>query len=76
MPPAVVTMTETLPAPAPAGTVTLSVPSSTTVGVAVLEPKLTELAVDRFMPVIVTVLPPASGPTVGEPETTIGPGRK
>ena len=65
MPPAVVTVTSTVPA-VPAGLVT-------TICVAVLPvnrcrrrvPKYTAVALARFVPVIVTVVPPAGRPDVG-----------
>ncbi|GAA4537416.1 hypothetical protein GCM10010309_28210 [Streptomyces violaceochromogenes] len=50
VPPAVVTLTETGPAAAPAGTVTLRELSEVTVGVAVTPPKSTLVAVDRPVP--------------------------
>lgn len=45
---------------------TVSWPSFTTVGVAVTPPKLTEVAVLRPVPLMVTVLPPAVTPVTGE----------
>ena len=74
VPPAVRTLTATAPGELPAGAVTDSVLSLTTVGVAELLPKLTEVAVDRLMPAIVTVLPPATEPAAGRQEVTLGPG--
>jgi hypothetical protein len=41
--------------------------------VAALVPKSTTLAPSRFVPVMVTVVPPATGPEVGLTETTAGP---
>lgn len=64
LPPAVVTVTPTGPAVTPAGTVTLSSVSETTVGVAVTPPKDTVFAVDIPTPLMVIVFPPTSGPDV------------
>ena len=41
--------------------------------VAAVEPKLTPVAPVKFVPVIVTWLPPAAGPEVGETAVTLGP---
>nr|WP_281880345.1 hypothetical protein [Nocardia sputorum] len=60
------TLTPTGPAAAPAGTVTVNVPSLTTVGVAELAPNATAVAVDRPVPVMVTVSPPAVTPKTGD----------
>ncbi len=62
VPPRVVTLTPTDPAAAPAGTVTVMRPSLTTVGVALLAPKFTAVAVDSPEPTMEMTLPPASGP--------------
>jgi hypothetical protein len=37
------------------------------------EPKLTALAAEKLVPLIVTVLPPFSGPEMGLMELTVGP---
>ena len=42
--------------------------------VAALAPNLTSLAPVRFVPVIVTVVPPAAGPLVGSTFVTVGAG--
>ena len=64
MPPAVVTVTFTVPA-VPAGSVTtICVAESLTI-VPAMPPKSTAVALARFVPVIVTVVPPASGPAAG-----------
>jgi len=39
-----------------------------------LLPNLTALAPLKFVPVIVTLVPPAAGPLVGEIEVTVGAG--
>ena len=65
MPPGVVTVTSTVPVPA--GLVaTICVPESLRI-VANPVPKFTVavLTVPRFVPLIVTVIPPAVGPAVG-----------
>ena len=41
---------------------------------ALVEPNLTSLAPVRFVPVIVTVVPPAAGPLVGSTWVTVGAG--
>jgi hypothetical protein len=73
-----VTVTVTAPA-LPAGVVAMIVPLFTTVMLdAVTLPNLTVAAVSKFVPVIVTTVPPASGPLFGDtlftngavPETT------
>jgi len=73
VPPAVVTVTCTVPVPAGEGT---------TIWVALLEvklelgtevpPKLTEVALPRLEPEIVTDVPPAAGPEVGAIPVTAG----
>ncbi len=40
-----------------------------------LVPKSTWLTSSKFSPVMVTVVPPASGPTLGEEEVTTGTGK-
>ena len=42
--------------------------------VALVAPNLTSLAPVRFVPVIVTVVPPAAGPLVGSTFVTVGAG--
>jgi hypothetical protein len=73
VPPTVVTVTCTVPVPAGEGT---------TICVALFEvklelgtevpPKLTEVALPRLEPEIVTDVPPAAGPEVGEIDVTAG----
>jgi hypothetical protein len=41
--------------------------------VAAVDPNLTALAPVRFVPVIVTLVPPPSGPAVGLTAVTVGP---
>ena len=71
VPPTVTTVTSTVPA-VPAGLVaTIPVPESLVIVAAVL-PKSTAVALARFVPVIVTVVPPAKGPAVGLTLVTAG----
>ena len=74
MPPGVVTVTCTVPEPAGEVAVIL-VADSTLTPVAALAPNLTVLAPVRFVPVIVTEVPPAAGPLVGSTFVTVGAGR-
>jgi len=72
VPPGVVTVTLTAPA-APAGAVAVTdVAEFTTTPVAAVAPNLTEVAPVRFVPVIVTDVPPAAGPLVGDSDVTAG----
>jgi hypothetical protein len=74
VPPAEVTVTSTLPPPAVGETAVIDV-SPFTVGVAAgVPPKLTPVALVNPVPVIVTVVPPLAGPTVGETPVTLGLG--
>ena len=72
VPPAVVTVTSTVPAE-PGGEVVVIVLALTTVnGVAGVTPKVTAVAPVKPVPVIVTEVPPASGPAAGEMPLTVG----
>ena len=71
VPPAVVTRTSTVPVPAGAVAV-IWVAELTVKPVAGVAPKLTAVAPLKFVPVIVTVVPPATGPEVGEIDVTVG----
>jgi hypothetical protein len=71
VPPAVVTLTSTVPVPAGEVAV-IEVPEMTVKLVAGVAPKVTAVAPVRFVPVIVTEVPPARGPDVGEIEVTVG----
>ena len=73
MPPGVLTVTSTVPEPAGEVAVTC-VADSALSALAFAEPNLTSLAPVRFVPVIVTVVPPAAGPLVGETFVTVGAG--
>src|SRR5271169_6479792 len=73
VPPGVVTVTSTAPA-APAGDVTVIwVLLATLRLVPRLEPKCTAVAPVKFVPVTVTLVPPAIGPPVGLIPVTVGP---
>ncbi len=72
VPPAVVTVTLTVPA-LPAGAVAVREVADTTVKpVAAVDPKVTAVAPVKLVPVRVTVVPPAVGPLVGLTEVTVG----
>ena len=61
--------------PEPAGEVAVTcVADSALTPLALVEPNLTSLAPVRFVPVIVTVVPPAAGPLVGSTLLTVGAG--
>ena len=70
-PPPVVTVTGAAPA-APAGLVTTIDVAESVVIVADAEPNLTDVALPRFVPVIVTVVPPSVVPLVGLTVETVG----
>ena len=72
VPPAVVTVTSS--APAPAGEVAvIDVAELTVKLVAPIAPNFTAVAPVKLAPVIVTDVPPAAGPDVGEIDVTVGP---
>src|SRR5215472_4471958 len=72
VPPGVVTVTSTTPA-VPAGEFAVTVVALTTVRpVAAVVPNLTAVAPGKFVPVIVTSVPPANGPDVGLRPVTVG----
>ena len=70
VPPAVVTVTSTMPVPA--GEVTVIEVAVSAVTVPAVEPNLTEVADPRLVPVTTTLVPPALGPLVGAIEDTVG----
>jgi hypothetical protein len=73
VPPAVVTLTSTVLLAAPAGLVAVIWVALLTVKVvAAVAPKATAVAPVRFVPVIVTDVPPAGGPPLGTRELTVG----
>jgi hypothetical protein len=72
VPPGVATVTSTTPAE-PAGEVAVTLVSFTTVNeVAAVLPKLTAVAPVSPLPAMVTTVPPASGPAMGEISLTTG----
>ena len=65
VPPAVVTATATAPAD-PAGVVTVIDVAVDAFTVAVTPPKVTDVGLERFVPLMVTDVPPAADPEMGE----------
>jgi hypothetical protein len=73
VPAGVVTVTSTVPMAVAAGAVAVIVVSLTTVkDAAAVEPKLTAVAPRKSVPVMVTRVPPTSGPLVGLTAVTTG----
>ena len=73
IPPAVVTVMSTVPAP-PGGAVAVIELAESAVMAPNDDPKLTEVAAERFVPEIVTEVPPAVGPLFGITPVTAGAG--
>ena len=73
-PPGVVTTTSTVPADFAGDTAVIDVPEFTTTPVAAVPPKVTPVAPVRFVPVIVTDVPPAVEPLDGLKLVTVGAG--
>ena len=73
VPPAVVTVTSTVPVPAGEVAV-IEVALFTVKVVALFPPNFTAVAPLRFVPVMVTLVPPVVGPDVGLIEVTVGAG--
>ncbi|MHC2619285.1 hypothetical protein ACVIW2_001317 [Bradyrhizobium huanghuaihaiense] len=71
VPPAVVTLTSTVPLPAGEVAV-IWVAELTVKPVAAVAPNVTAVAPVKLVPVMVTVVPPPAGPVVGEIEVTVG----
>jgi hypothetical protein len=71
VPPGLVTVTSTIPAPAGEVAV-IEVALLTTTPVAALAPKWTAVAPVRLVPVMVTLVLPASGPAFGAMLVTVG----
>ena len=71
VPPTVVTLTSTVPAPA-GETALIDVALFTVNEVAGVAPNVTAIAPFRFVPVIATAVPPALGPPVGDTLVTVG----
>src|ERR1700722_15473540 len=73
-PPGLVTVTVATPA-LPAGVIAvICVPSTTWTLVAGVPPNVTVAPVPKFVPLIVTAVPPAVGPVLGETPLTVGAG--
>ena len=69
-----VTVTVTVPA-LPVGVVAvIVVPFTTVTFVAAVPPNVTVAPATKFVPVIVTAVPPATGPTLGDTLLTVGVG--
>ena len=73
MPPGVVTVTSTVPVPA-GETAVIELAEFTVKLVALIEPNVTAEAPVRFVPVIVTKVPPPTGPLLGFRFATVGAG--
>jgi hypothetical protein len=71
VPPAVVTVTSTVPVPAGEVAV-IEVAELTVKLVALVAPNFTAVAPVNEVPVIVTDVPPVAGPEVGEIDVTVG----
>src|SRR5262245_33169328 len=74
-PPAVVTVTATTPGPAAAGALTATCVGLTLVTVAWFAPNITvtpAIELPKFVPVITTLLPPATGPFGGTMPVAVG----
>ena len=70
VPPAVVTVTSTVPEPP--GEVTVTDVAVLAVTAAEAVPNLTDVAEPRLVPVTTTLVPPVEGPEVGAIEVTVG----
>jgi len=71
VPPVVVTLISTVPVPAGEVAV-IWVAELTVKAVAAVPPKFTAVAPVKLVPVMTTLVPPASGPDVGEIDVTAG----
>ncbi len=69
-----VTTTSTAPAVWAAVVAVMVVSLTTVTPVASVAPKVTVAPLTKFVPVIVTAVPPVSGPLVGSMEVTVGVG--
>jgi hypothetical protein len=74
VPPAVVTVTFTWPSEWAGATAVIDVADTTVSDVAATPPNETDVALARFVPVIVTVIPPATVPLEGLIPVTVGAG--
>ena len=75
VPPAVVTVTWTIPVPA-GDVAVIWVAELTVKPVAAVAPNATAVAFRRLVPVMVTVVPPPPGPVVGDIDVTVGAATK
>ncbi|MNL03659.1 hypothetical protein D3C87_1242010 [compost metagenome] len=73
VPPAAVTRTSTVPVPA-GGVALIWVVLSNVKLAAAAPPKVTFVAPEKFVPPMVTLVPPADGPLFGEIDVTVGAG--
>ena len=71
VPPTEVILTSTVPVPE-GDVAVIWVAELTVKPVAGVAPKVTAVAPEKLVPVMVTVVPPAPGPDVGEIELTVG----
>lgn len=71
-PPGVATMISTVPTPPGGDTAVIDVGLLSVKDVAGVAPKLTELVPVKFVPLIVTLVPPEAGPLFGEMDATVG----
>jgi hypothetical protein len=76
VPPGVVTVTSAAPADRAGELTVIWVAEATVNDVAAVVPKVTAVAPVKLVPVIVTEVPPASGPTAGVTLETAGTGRE
>jgi hypothetical protein len=76
VPPAVVTVTSTVPTASAGEVVVISVSETTVNDAAGVAPKWTDVAPVKWVPVIVTGVPPPLGPDVGAMEVTVGTSAK
>ncbi|MNE07163.1 hypothetical protein D3C80_997700 [compost metagenome] len=72
VPPGELTVTSTVPVPG--GAVAVIWVALLTVKAVATPPKVTTIAPEKFVPPIVTLVPPASGPLFGEIDVTVGAG--
>jgi hypothetical protein len=72
VPPTVLTLTSTVPVPSGGLVAVISVGESTTKAAAGVPPKSTAVTPWKLEPVIVTLVPPESGPSFGLTADTVG----
>ena len=76
VPPGVVTCTFTAPAACAGVVAVIEVALFTVKLVAAVPPKVTAVAPVKFVPVMVTLVPPAVGPVFGDTVVTVGTGAR